>query len=303
MFDQRLPEEPHLHQIEPTNHCPYTCVMCPRHGKMTRELGFMELDLYRKVIDEVAGYSKETREKEIELFHFGESLLHPDLVEMIQHASAQELRICLSVNAPHLKPELSERILEASPYRIIISLDGYDAESYRRIRGKVADFDLGVRHIQELAERHAAASSDTLLTVRMIELEENRGHGDDLRAILEPLNLTLDCREFFPWAEPEMADLGDFDAYPARMPCPFPWEYLVVQWNGSVVPCCRDYDGENALGHVRDQTLREIWHGDAHRAFRDQHRRQKFEGNDICRRCMSLYFTDGSTDNATRGLT
>ena len=291
MFEQQRPLEPHLHQIEPTNHCPYSCIMCPRPGKMTRELGFMDLGLYRKVIDEVAGYSEAAREKEIELFHFGESLLHPDVVAMIRHASEQGLRICLSVNAPQLEPELVERILAAAPYRIIVSLDGHDAESYRRIRGKLADFDLGVKRVQQLASRHAALGSDALLSVRMIELAENRNHGGELEAILEASNLTLERREFFPWTEPEMASLGDYEAYPAWMPCPYPWKYLVVQWDGSVVPCCRDYNGENVMGNVRDRSLREIWEGAAYRAFRNQHRDCDHAGNDLCGNCMSLYFT------------
>lgn len=42
LFELQRPSEPHIHQIEPTNHCPYQCIMCPRSTKMTRELGFME---------------------------------------------------------------------------------------------------------------------------------------------------------------------------------------------------------------------------------------------------------------------
>ena len=75
--DQRTPE-PRLHQIEPTNHCPYTCRMCPRTTLMTRPLGFMDFDLYRKVMEEVAGYSEPVRSREIELFHFARQ--HADAI-------------------------------------------------------------------------------------------------------------------------------------------------------------------------------------------------------------------------------
>ena len=37
LFEHSRTEEPHIHQIEPTNVCPYTCIMCPRHNNMTRE--------------------------------------------------------------------------------------------------------------------------------------------------------------------------------------------------------------------------------------------------------------------------
>ena len=58
-FEAQRPDEPHLHQIEPTNHCPYACIMCPRSQHMTRRRGFMEMALYRGVIDEVATFAYE----------------------------------------------------------------------------------------------------------------------------------------------------------------------------------------------------------------------------------------------------
>ncbi len=40
---------------------------CLRTEKMTRDLGFMDMGLYRKVIDEVAEFSEPVRSKEIEI--------------------------------------------------------------------------------------------------------------------------------------------------------------------------------------------------------------------------------------------
>ena len=142
--------EPHVHQIEPTNHCPYACIMCPRDRHMQRPLGFMEMDLYRKVIDEVDGYAEPVRSKAIELFHFGESLLHPLIDEMVGYASRKGLNFVLSVNGPQLSPQLTERILDNRPSRLIVSLDGHDQESYQAIRGKAANFEKARGNILEL---------------------------------------------------------------------------------------------------------------------------------------------------------
>jgi len=37
--------------IEPTNNCNFDCIMCPRPN-MTRPIGNMSLDLFKKIIDE-----------------------------------------------------------------------------------------------------------------------------------------------------------------------------------------------------------------------------------------------------------
>lgn len=289
---------PHIHQIEPTNHCPYRCIMCPRHKYMTRTLGFMDFDLYAKVIDEYSTYPEPVRSKEIELFHFGESLLHPRLSEMVAYASGRDLNMTLSVNAPDLKPELSESLLKAGAFKIIISIDGHDDETYRQIRGPRADFALACEHVEHLIRTHRGLDSSTEILVRMIEMNANRDQVEEFVEHWRQEGISTEVREFFPWGEPEMAELGEFRSYPKNMPCPFPWQYLVVQWNGDVVPCCRDYNSEIAVGNVREQTLEEIWNGPACRALRRQHETGFFKDNETCRKCLGIYFTPGENDGS-----
>lgn len=293
LFDLQRSPEPHIHQIEPTNHCPYTCVMCPRSKKMTRKLGYMDMALYHRVIDEITTFSEPVRSKEIELFHFGESLLHPELSAMVAYGAERSLKMVLSVNAPHLSPEKSEELLAAGAYKIILSLDGYDEESYRAIRGKVADYQKAKRHIDHLLQEYALTSSRTKIILRMIQLKENMDYGEQFREHWEGKGVIVELREFFPWTENDLEGLGEYHRYPPFMPCPFPWQYIAIQWDGSVVPCCRDYNGENVIANVRESSLREIWNDEPYIQFRNKHADGDFSGNRICGECMKMYYTDG----------
>ena len=288
---KRTPE-PHLHQIEPTNHCVYSCIMCPRPKKMKRGTGFMKFDLFTKVIDEVSSYSEPVKSREIELFHFGESLLHPEIERMVGYASLKGLRITMSVNGPQLHPELAGKILSGGPFRIIVSLDGHDQDSYRAIRGGNADYAEAVRHIRTLKSLHKKMKSNALISVRMILMYSNAEHVSLFRKQWEDAGIDVEIREFFPWGESEMAGIGSFKKYPPFMPCPFPWQYLVVQWNGDVVPCCRDYNAANKLGNVRDSSLKKIWNSRTYEEFREQMATGNFKGNDICPECLKLYYND-----------
>ncbi len=295
-FEAGRRAEPHLHQIEPTNHCPFACIMCPRPAKMTRQLGFMDLALFRRVISEVAGFAEPTRSQEIELFHFGESLLHPQIHEMIAIASRRDLKVVLSVNAPALTPGITERILKARPWRIIISLDGFDAATYRKIRGPAADFDRALGNLENLARSAERQDSKTEIVVRMIELHANRDQVEPFKKHWQELGFRAEIREFFAWNSSDLVDLGRITKYPPNMPCPFPWQHLIVQFNGDVVPCCRDYNGQAVLGTVRDQTLGEIWNSPEYAAFRRQHASGEFAANNMCRRCTEIYFTPAAPD-------
>jgi len=290
-FSLRRSAEPHVHQIEPTNHCPYSCVMCPRSQKMTRATGFMSLQLYRQVIDEIATFAEPVRSREIELFHFGESLLHPEIDAMVAYAVERQLKVSLSVNAPHLTPAITERLLAAGLPRLIISLDGSDQESYQQIRGPAADFAKAVANISYLAKRISDTSVALEASRRIIRMNATEALLDDFRRQWEGSGLPVEVRPFFPWSEAELAPLGIVEKYPPGMVCPFPWQYLVVQWDGTVVPCCRDYNGVNSIGNVREQSLREIWHGPRLREFYRQHRSGEYGGNDFCRRCMAIFST------------
>lgn len=291
-LDIKRTPEPHLHQIEPTNHCLYSCVMCPRPKKMKREKGFLDFDLFAGVIDEVSSYSETSKAREIELFHFGESLLHPDIDKMVSYGAGRGLRLTLSVNGPQLYPELSGKILAGGPFRLIVSLDGHDQSSYQSVRGANADYEKAADNIRTLISLHEKMKSDTLISVRMILMHSNEECSSLFRKQWEDAGIHVEIREFFPWGEPDMAGIGSFKKYPPFMPCPFPWQYMVVQWNGDVVPCCRDYNGVNKLGNVLEASLKEIWNGAAYENFRERMATGIFEDNSICPECLKLYYND-----------
>lgn len=283
-----------MHQIEPTNNCPYSCIMCPRAAHMNRPLGYMDMAVYHKIIDEVSTYSEPVRSREIELFHFGESLLHPRVHEMVSYASGKRLNVSMSVNAPLLTPSTAKRILDAGPHRLIISLDGHDEQTYKRIRGSNSDYRAAVSNIRHLCAVMKDARPRTEVSLRIIRLKINEPSLESFKAEWEEKGISVEIRPFFPWTEKEIVPLGDVEKYPPFMPCPFPWQYLVVQWDGSVVPCCRDYNSVNPMGNVKQSTLKEIWNSPPYSSFRDQHRSGDYSGNEFCRRCMEIFYTEPS---------
>lgn len=283
-----------MHQIEPTNHCPYSCIMCPRTAHMNRPLGYMDMAVYQKVIDEVSTYSEPVRSREIELFHFGESLLHPQIHEMTSYASGKYLKISLSVNAPLLTPATAERILDSRPHRLIISLDAHDENTYKRIRGRNSDYHAAVSNIRHLCALMKNARPLTKVSLRIIKLKINEPSLQKFKEEWEDKGISVEIRQFFPWTEKEIVPLGEVEKYPPFMPCPFPWQYLVVQWDGTVVPCCRDYNSVNRMGNVKQSTLKGIWNGSMYSSFREQHRGGDYSGNEFCRRCMDIFSAEPS---------
>ena len=291
LFEMKRSEYPHLHQIEPTNVCPYNCIMCPRGEKMKRKKGYMDFNTFSKIINEVAAYPAEIKQKEIELFHFGESLLHPEICEINKLASSKGLNTVLSVNAIELTEKIAENLIKGEAGKIIVSIDGFDSESFLRIRGRKINYQEAIDNVLRTASLIKSLKGKTLLVVRMIDLKQNSHKMDDFKSFWEKHNIESEIRAFFPWGEEKMEELGEYEKYPPFMPCPFPWQYLVVQWNGDVVACCRDYNAENKMGNVNEESIEEIWNSRKYASFRESMINGTYN-NTICQPCMKLYYTE-----------
>ena len=293
LFEHYRSDEPHVHQIEPTNCCHYTCSMCPRSSSMTRKVGNMDLSLFQKIIDEVSTYQSASRNKEIELFHFGESLFHPKLAQFIDYMSKYELKSVLSINPAELNAKMITDIINALPYKIIVSIDSLNPDRFIKIRGKKANLNKAIENTLLLLDKHKKLNSKTQIIVRMIEMNINQDETESFKKFWKNKGATVDIREFFPWSKPELQELGKKIQYPPFMPCPFPWQYVVVQWNGDVVACCRDYNGKIKLGNVKDSTLKEIWNGEQYKKFREKMATGK-KLDKFCQDCLSIYYTEES---------
>ena len=289
-FARRRNPSPHIHQIEPTNQCNCSCIMCPRDRYMTRDIGYMEMDSFQRLIGEISTFPDGIKAKEIELFHFGESLFHPRILDMVHCTSLAGLKPVLSVNPANFSQDQIDRLSGSGPLKIIISIDSLNPDTFKAIRGPGADLHKAVSNTETLL-RKSAGNRGTEIVIRMIVMDINQDETESFRQFWQQRGIDPVFREFFPWNTAALAELGRFRKYPPHMPCPFPWQHMVVQWNGDVVPCCRDYNGTIQLGNIARSSLQDIWNGSLYEDFR----RNMATGNDLpacCRECLDLYYSN-----------
>lgn len=269
---------PVVDQIELTNRCPYTCVMCPRTTSMRRPLGSMTLELFERVIEQVAPV-----QDYLALHHFGESLLHPHIDAAVRIALSHGVRSGLSCNPPSLTPSLSRRLLDAGIANLVLSLDSLDPDTYRGIRGRAARLDKADRHLRELVNLRDQGSYATWITVQMIAMRANDAEIDTFLAYCAEIGVDRGVvvrLGRWDFDDDYVQTLGQHDSPGYTAPCWLPHTSVVVLWDGRVVPCCHDYDGHVILGDLSTQTLAEVWASPSARRFR--RRNEKYE---LCHRC------------------
>ncbi len=277
-------------EIESTNACAMDCKMCPRRN-MKREIGVMDVNLFKKIVNQLKGYTRE-----IFLHHFGDPLLHPKLFEMIDYAHKKGVKTKISTNPISMKPEINDKILKSKLDYFHISLDGMNKKTYEFLRGSNADYDKGLEYIKDfLDKKNKLKRKKPCVALAIIRMKENE------KEITEFKNhwgnkLGVDkiiVKQFTTWDGSnkeinKMADelqLSNRFRDPVNYACYQPWLWMLVLWDGRVVPCCYDYDGRYVLGDLKKQSLKSIWNGKPMQDLREQQISGNLKKNTLCASC------------------
>ena len=278
----RLPYLPIRLWVELSSHCNYRCIMCPNKDLSPKDRGHMDFDLYKKVIDEAREFVFD-----INLAHRGESLLHPQLIEAVRYAKSAGLYTRLHTNGSLLTEDLAREVVASGLDRLSFSFDGYTGETYEKIR-QGGDFEKTTANIVRLLEikkEQGSRTPETAIEVINFETlaapelaEARRSFRDRFRDL--PLD-SFTMKELHNWAgEIEQGDRGA--QYSA---CPFPWNALILYWDGTVYPCTQDFFGHYPVGDVREASLKEIWNSPALIELRSKLAKQDISDIETCSRC------------------
>jgi radical SAM protein with 4Fe4S-binding SPASM domain len=260
--------------------------MCPNKDLKKEDKGFMDFDLYKKIVDESRDFIFE-----INLAHRGESLMHPQLIEAIAYAKKNRIFARLHTNGSLLTKDISRKIIRTKLDRLSFSFDGYDKETYEKIR-KGGNFDKTLENIVHFLEIKKEAHSKKPITALEV-INFNQKHKEESLEAKKrfhsqfknlPLNKIV-FKEMHNWAgQIEKERLGK-----KYTVCPFPWNALIIYWDGAVLPCTQDFFGEFIVGNVKDSSLKEIWNGDKMRHLRKKLAEGNIEELNACSQCDRVW--------------
>ena len=280
--------------VEITNHCNLRCPECSSgSGAMTRNRGFMKIDLFEKLITELRPYLFN-----INLYFQGESMLHPQFFSFLK--SASHFHTIISTNGHFLSDENSRKLVKSGLNKLIVSLDGMDQETYSAYRkdGKIDLVKSGIRNISDAKKKYR---SSLHIEIQFLVNSRNEHQIPDIKKFAGGVNASLKLKSMqilntgsivnwvplkskFSRYENKNGEYKIKNSMPDK--CMRLWFNPVVTWDGKVVPCCFDKDAEHIMGDINQDTFREIWDGPKYRIFR----KSILSGRhmiDICRNCTS----------------
>lgn len=286
-----------IFNIELTNRCPMKCVMCPRTHSMTRAQGFMEITLFKKIIDELAEVNLSFHnDKVVWLHHFGESLLHPEFELFIRYAAEKGVKTGLSVNPMMLNEKISRTLLDTGLHILYLSLDGHNDESFAKIRGVNNMYETSRINMIRFLELKKENPREMKIILSMIDFSLNEESIEAVKDEWESHD-QIDgflMKNYTTWdgAVQEIENLApdslrEKSKNISTVTCAFPWENMTVTWDGDVVPCCFDYDKKLVLGNAAAHSLSYIWNDTPMRELRKEFMENSI-ANPLCINCREL---------------
>jgi radical SAM protein with 4Fe4S-binding SPASM domain len=269
--------------IEPASPCNLRCGFCfqvdPTFNKKSfGYMGYMDMDLYRNVVDQCADGGA----RALTFASRGEPLLHPKLAEMLRYAADKKkfFDIKLNTNGTLLNDAIIHAIFEAGVSIVVLSIDSADPQQYAELRVG-ANFESVLQNVKRLIEIRRQSYPDSRTEVRVSGVKIRDDQDRDLfstfwSGIVDTVAM-VDAEERWDTYNNSTKELDH--------PCDYLWERCYVWQDGIVNPCDADYKSLLTPGNIKERSLREIWHGEAYTRLRRAHLAKQRNTYNPCDRC------------------
>ncbi len=258
----KLPDFPFLVDVELTNHCNLSCIMCPRHA-MKRDKGFMSEEIFKGVVEECA-----QRKTPIRLIRFGEPFLHPKIVEFCRHAKSNELMVHVTNNGLAINEADMQALVDLAVDSVIFSFQGTTKERYETIRNNCM-YDKLVHSIKRLLKIRGDRDkpfihvSTTVLDDSKTEISRFVDYWAsmvDSVGVGKTLLYTVPTDDLEPSLARKIRELRRSETIKRVYgPCKEVFQKLSVDWDGRITCCCGDFDQFLTVGDIRESSLSHVW--------------------------------------------
>lgn len=235
---------PYTATIDVTNACNLRCPYCPTGLKETgRPIQKMGIDTVSRFLDELGRFLYIAH-----LFNWGESLLHPQIAEIVELVHSRNVFTCISTNLNIENPNVLEAVCDAGLDHLYLSIDGATEASYREYR-RGGDFDLVCRNIRHLVNYRMSKGSRTpILEWKYLVFAHNEHEISTASDLAAQLGV-----DFFTPAGAIGPTLANPTEHQFRRKqenfCGELWHNVALQADGGLSPCCKMFHGADDFGH------------------------------------------------------
>jgi MoaA/NifB/PqqE/SkfB family radical SAM enzyme len=261
--------------LETTNKCSACCSTC-LNRVMRRERGVMPQDKFQALVDGIA--AKRSCDL-VHLYGFGEPYLTPGYLDYCNYAiprlKGAGIRTAIITNGM-LITEIPEGVDS-----FVISFNAGTRQTYERVTG--LDYERTLANIRRLHKEGQFRRAGRV-EIHMLVFEDNAAEVEQFRALFSGLGARLRLAFKYDNQRGLIQDktLPRFKE-DSRRPCHYVFNVLNICWDGRVILCPHDADGEVCYGNAFEEPLARIARHRLRRQIMEEHSRGRFGG--LCEKC------------------
>jgi SynChlorMet cassette radical SAM/SPASM protein ScmF len=123
------------------------CWLAPKFQDEKRQYPVLSVALFKKIIEE----AKPLGLSGVKLTG-GEPFMHPDIGELLDYLSSQQISTTVETNGVLCTKELAQKLAQCKNTFVSVSLDGADAETHEWVRGVAGSFEKALQGARYLTE-------------------------------------------------------------------------------------------------------------------------------------------------------
>ena len=252
--------------------------------------------LFKKVINDIKGFPKKL--KKLDLFGFGEPLCDPNLADKIAFAKEANVtdNIAFLTNGALITPKLVDRIISAGVNNIRISLQGLDAEMYKKVCGYNLNFDKFIENLTYLYENKKQCTVQ--MKIADIAIKNVEGGREKLQEIFGKISDGVYVEHIFDnftdvdldAIDPELKNqnrLGDSVKKNPNKVCGRQFWAIQIFCDGSIVSSCCDPKRAVIYGNANNENIVDVWNGKKRYEFLKFQLEGKRFKRPQCKTCLS----------------
>lgn len=223
--------------LEITNICNLNCLFCPGNS---RKKEFMEINKFKYIINNLKPYTQYL------YFHLmGEPLMHPEINKLINMAS-KDFKINITTNGYYL-----DRIEDNNNiHQVNISLHSFDLNNNKSLNEYMATIfkavDKLINNNTIISYRLWTNNSNEKNIIKLLESKYNCQISGNTKI---NNNIFLEYADEFIWPDED-------NNYCTKVgTCMGLRTHFGILVDGTVVPCCLDYNGKLKLGNIFESNL------------------------------------------------
>ena len=255
--------------IETANTCNMNCPMCYRD--QIEEIGQMDFDLFCKAIDECAAENVFS----VRLSWRGEPLTHPRVKDMIAYSTARIKNVSFLTNAFYLTDDIIECLVSHRISYVAVSFDGI-GEVYESIRhpARYTESREKLARLRQHRDRKASNRPQVRLCTVWPAI---RNAPQAYASAMRPVSDYMVYNPYINFSGPVKLK-ADFI-------CQYPWERMMVAWNGNV-QCCTGWNASDiVLGNLANSTIKAFWRSERMDEIRLMHKNGRRMDLESCAHC------------------